>query len=74
MLAIEQQLDDAGSQGAIASMNSSTGLGSPNKQASYGMPTVKRIEQTSDLVTIPDVTALELRQRHMAIVNMIKYR
>jgi hypothetical protein len=38
------------------------------------MPPIKRIEETADLVSVPHIATLELRERHVPAVDMIENR
>ena len=53
-------------------MGGSLGLSGPNQQATDRMSPIQRIEQAADLIAVPNITALKLRQRHMATVDMVE--
>ncbi len=48
------------------------GRSDPDKEAANGVPLVQGLHQASHLVSIPDVAALELRQRHVAVVDEVE--
>jgi hypothetical protein len=74
LLTVEQELDDAGCERCVAAMGGGHGLGGPHQQPTDRMAAVERVEQPPDLVAVPDIAALELRQRHVAVVDMIENR
>lgn len=47
-------------------------LRGPNQQATDGTELVKGVEQPAPLVGIPDVAPLELRQGHVAAVDVVE--
>jgi hypothetical protein len=38
------------------------------------MPSVKRVEESAHLVAVPDIAALELREGHVATVDVVEDR
>ena len=72
LLPVEQQLDAAGGDRAIAPSVCRLRLRHPYEKTTYRMPTVKRIEQAAHLVAVPHVAALELGQRHIAAIDQIE--
>lgn len=47
-------------------------LRGPHQQTADGMALVERIKQPVHLVAIPDVAPLELRQGHVAAVDVVE--
>ena len=72
LLAVEQQLHDAGRERTVAAMRRRLRFRGPDQQAAHRMAPVERIEQPADLVAVPDVAALELGQRHVPAVDVVE--
>jgi hypothetical protein len=53
-------------------MDGGLGLCRADQQSADRVAFVERIEQPTDLVTIPDVASLELEQGHGAAVDLIE--
>lgn len=53
-------------------MGGGQGFGGPNQQTAERMALVERIKQPVHLVAIPDVAPLELRQGHVAAVDVVE--
>lgn len=72
LLAVEEQLDDTGGEWPVAAMGRRPRLGGPHEQPADGMAAIEGVEQTADLVAVPDVAALELREGHVAAVDVVE--
>jgi hypothetical protein len=51
-------------------MRGALGLCRPNEETTDRVTSIEGLEETTHLVSIPDIAALELRQRHMAAVDV----
>src|SRR5579872_266528 len=71
---ITQERDDAGRKRPIASMSSRLGDCHPDQWTTDRVTVVEQVEQTADLVAVPDVATLEFGQRHKATADMIQDR
>jgi hypothetical protein len=74
LLAVEQKLDDASSHGSVTTVRGRFRLRCPNKQPTNWVPMIERVEKAPDLIPIPYVPALEFRERHMPVVDVVKDR
>ena len=70
LLAVEQELDDAGGERPVAAGVGVLGPGRPDQQAADRVLAVEREHEAADLVAVPDVAALELGQGHAAQVDL----
>ena len=51
---------------------SALGFRRPDQKSSYRMTAIERIEEPAHLIATPDITALKLRQRHVAAVDVVE--
>ena len=72
LLAVKEQLHDPSRKGALAPVVCRTGFSGPDEQPSDGMAAVEGVKKSADLVAVPDVASLKLRQRHVAAVDVVE--
>jgi hypothetical protein len=72
LLAVEEQFDDARRERPVAAVGGRPRFRGPHEQTADGMATIEGIEQPAHLVTVPDVTPLELWERHVAAVDVVE--
>ncbi len=72
LLAIQQELDHAGRQGAISPRRGAQGLRGPHQQAAHGVALVERKHQPPHLIPVPHISALELGEGHVAAVDVVE--
>src|SRR5262249_44291529 len=70
LLPIEDQHSDSGSPSRLSPYRCAVRLGLPGQQATYRIVTVERPHEATDLITVPDVAPLELRQQDAPGVDL----
>src|SRR5215218_8108825 len=73
LLPVEKQVDPAaGWSGCVPTRRRIVDVGLPDQEAPDGMPAIERVHQAADLLPVPDVSALELRKRHLAEIDLLQ--
>jgi hypothetical protein len=72
LLSVKEEFHDPGRKRRVAAMGGGFRFGGPNQKPTHRVSSVERIEEPTNLVSIPDVTSLEFGQRHVPIINVVE--
>ena len=72
LLAVKNQHAKGRGRRRRAPDDRAVGLGLPGQQAAHWVSAIQRSHESADLITVPDVAALELRQQHAPRVDLIQ--